>query len=281
MHAFRNQKTRRKVDPSLELLDMRIAPAGMGAAATLAAEIKVEVSHVHHWNVALATTHEGSAKADFLTGKISRTEARIGTQRLRLAATEAPANASGNMKGNRVYYPPAPQPPTPGQPPPNSPLASTNRVYYPPAPQPPTPGQPPPNTPANGTSTTTTSVSDNSTGSGNSGTQPTLPANVSVTLAAIYNAYEQDPNGFPADIPATDGASRVIVQGDNVGIQVQDMRPADFATLVADLQNAGMQIQTSSAAYGIVVGMLPIAQLPTVGQLPDAPSVTAEMQPLL
>lgn len=255
MHAFRNQKTRRKVDPSLELLDMRIAPAGMGAAATLAAEIKVEVSHVHHWNVALATTHEGSAKADFLTGKISRTEARIGSQRLRLAATEAPANANENMKGNRVYYPPAPQPPTPGQ--------------------------PPPNTPANGTSTATTSVSDNSTGSGNSGTQRTLPANVSVTLAAIYNAYEQDPNGFPADIPATDGANRVIVQGDNVGIQVQDGNPADFATLVADLQSAGMQIQTSSAAYGIVVGMLPIAQLPTVGQLPDAPSVTAEMQPLL
>ena len=75
MNAFRNQKIRRKVCPSLELLDMRIAPAAMGTAATLAAEIKVEVSHVHRWDVALATAQQGSAKADLLTGIISRTEA--------------------------------------------------------------------------------------------------------------------------------------------------------------------------------------------------------------
>jgi hypothetical protein len=100
-----------------------------------------------------------------------------------------------------------------------------------------------------------------------------------VTLNVIYNAYEQDPSSFPANLPSTDGALKVIIQGSNVGIQVQDSNPADFAAMLSSLQSDGMQIQTSSAAYGMVVGMLPIAELPAVAQLTDAPSVTPLMQP--
>ena len=72
-----------------------------------------------------------------------------------------------------------------------------------------------------------------------------------------------------------------MIQGTNVGIQVHDNNPADFATLVSQLQAAGMQISSSSATYGLVVGMLPIAQLPAVAGLPEVPSVTPMFQPMV
>jgi hypothetical protein len=108
-----------------------------------------------------------------------------------------------------------------------------------------------------------------------------LPPNVSQTLAVIYNAFEQNPSGFPANVPATDGANMVQIQGSNVGIQVHDSNPAEFATLLTDLQNAGMQVTISSAQYGTVVGMLPISQLPAVAGLPEVTSVTPVFQPTL
>jgi hypothetical protein len=108
-----------------------------------------------------------------------------------------------------------------------------------------------------------------------------LPANVSQTLDVIYSAYEQNPGGFPANVPTTDGANMVVIQGTSVGIQVQDSNPAQFDTLLTDLQNAGMQVTLSSAQYGTVVGMLPISQLPAVGQLPEVTSVTPLFRPTL
>ena len=97
----------------------------------------------------------------------------------------------------------------------------------------------------------------------------------------IYQEYEQNPTGFSGNTSSANGANLVVIQGDDVGIQVHDGNPADFAALVTELQNAGMQITTADAAYGTVVGLLPIAQLPTVGGLSQAPSVTALMQPIL
>jgi hypothetical protein len=73
----------------------------------------------------------------------------------------------------------------------------------------------------------------------------------------------------------------VVIQGTNVGIQVQDNNPGDFSAPMAELQTAGMQITSSSATYGLIVGMLPIAQLPALAALPQAPSVTPLMQPIL
>ena len=91
-------------------------------------------------------------------------------------------------------------------------------------------------------------IESRDTGSGSvGGSQSTLPANVSQTLDVIYNAYEQNPGGFPANLPATDGANTVVIQGNNVGIQVHDGNPADFNNLLIDLQNDGMQVTLSSA----------------------------------
>jgi hypothetical protein len=113
------------------------------------------------------------------------------------------------------------------------------------------------------------------------GSQTSLPPNVSPTLDVIYDAYEQNPGGFPANLPATDGATLVVIQGTSVGIQVRDSNPADFATFLTDLENAGMQVTIASAQNGTVVGMLPISQLPAVADLPDAPSVAPLFQPIL
>ena len=113
-----------------------------------------------------------------------------------------------------------------------------------------------------------------------SGSQSNFPANVSPTLGVIYNAYEQNPGGFPANLSGTGAASSVVIQGSNVGIQVHDNNPADFNQLLTELENAGMQVTSSSATYGTIVGMLPISQLPAVATLPEAPSVTPLFRPL-
>jgi hypothetical protein len=129
-------------------------------------------------------------------------------------------------------------------------------------------------------STGTTSGTQ-SGGSSATGSQPSLPANAAPVLSVIYDAYTQDPTNFLANLPSTDLANKVVIQGSNVGIQVRDNNPADFATLVSQLQAAGMQISSSSATYGLVVGMLPIAQLPAVAGLPEVPIVAAMFQPMV
>jgi hypothetical protein len=118
-------------------------------------------------------------------------------------------------------------------------------------------------------------------GTTGTGSPTSLPPNVSQILDTIYNAYEQNPGGFPANLPATGGANLVVIQGANVGIQVHDSNPADFATLLTELQTAGMQVTISSAQDGTIVGMLPISQLPAVADLPGAPSVTPLFRPTL
>jgi hypothetical protein len=110
------------------------------------------------------------------------------------------------------------------------------------------------------------------------GSQVNFPANISPTLGVIYNAYEQNPGGFPANLSGT--ASLVVIEGSNVGIQVHDSNPADFNLLLTELENVGMQVSSSSAYYGTVVGMLPISQLPAVATLTLAPSVTPLFRPL-
>ena len=116
------------------------------------------------------------------------------------------------------------------------------------------------------------------TGGTGTGSQSNFPANVSPTLGVIYNAYEQNPGEFPANLSGA--AALVVIQGSNVGIQVHDNNPADFDHLLTELTNAGLQVTSSSASSGTIVGMLPISQLPAVATLPEAPSVTPLFRPL-
>ena len=83
----------------------------------------------------------------------------------------------------------------------------------------------------------------------------------------IYNAYTQDPGGFPANLPSTDGAGLVVIQGSSVGIQVQDENPARLQHPfdgVAKRWHAGDGLEHQD---GMIVGLLPISQLPAVASL--------------
>jgi hypothetical protein len=290
MNTLVNQRRVRKTQPTLEDLDLRIAPATISAGANLAAQLKVESRQVGRWEVSLASASPGSREQTFLVRHIARTEGRMAVQEARLARIEsAHAMAVADPAPVRPRHPVPPLEPfnygtvQSSSPSSSSPQTSSGTAD-PVAPV--RPGHPiPPLEPFSyGTvqSSSPSSSGSTATATGSTSTSTTtLPVNVSPSLGVIYAAYEADPSDFPADIPATDGATLVQIQGTSVGISVQDSNPADFNTLVTALQNAGMQITDSSASYGIVEGFLPVAQLPTVAALADAPSVTPLYQPTL
>jgi hypothetical protein len=102
-----------------------------------------------------------------------------------------------------------------------------------------------------------------------------LPDNVSAVLDTIYTEYE---NG---DLPTTTGPGQVEIQGSSVGVQMRTSNSADFAAMVSDAQSMGLQVTTSSAAYDMVIGFLPISELPAVAQLTGAPAITPLFHPVM
>ena len=157
-HAIKNSlslqrmitlRNKRKSQPSLERLDMRIAPTTMSTATAVFAELKMETRNVHRLEMSVATARPGSRREIILQARIAAKEGLIGRQEVRLAIIEAPATGSQNS----------------------------------------------------------------------------LPANVSQTLDVIYNAFETNPGGFPANVPSTDGANLVVIQGSNVGIRCTTATP--------------------------------------------------------
>ncbi len=60
---------------------------------------------------------------------------------------------------------------------------------------------------------------------------------------------------------------QVEIQGSDVGVQIQISNASDFNTMMADAEGLGLQVTDSSAAYGIVEGYLPIAELPSAAEL--------------
>jgi hypothetical protein len=105
----------------------------------------------------------------------------------------------------------------------------------------------------------------------------TLPANVSSILNMVYKEYEQDPGAFAGDTTSTNGENLALVEGNQVGIDIHDTNPAEFENLLTELANAGMTITISSAGSDTAVGMLPIADLPTVAMLSPTISINPEM----
>jgi hypothetical protein len=272
MNTQQDQRRLRQTRPTVEDLDSRIAPAVV-SAVTLAAEIRVESHQVNRWESQLANSRPGSREHNFLSKHIARTEGRMAVQEARLARIDAPQPMVA-ASAMAVAVQPADEPLEPIQKP-------RPRDPWPPI-------HPFDASPTSSVSTITTASStgsDPTTPAATTGSDPTtpaattLPANVSQTLGVIYAAYQSDPSDFPADIPATDGANRVQIQGTSVGISLKDSNTGDFNTFVASLQSAGMQITDSSAQYGVVDGFLPVAQLPSVASLPDAPAVVPLFQP--
>ena len=273
MNALCTRRRQRQTRPSLDGLEVKVVPATVSGTAHLAAEIQVEARHVDRWETRLALVKPGSGEHEMLVKKIDRTEGRIAAQEARLLArvtppglalVQTPTVAATGPVAIDVMPAPSSQSSTT-----TAGLSPLGTVF----------ADPSVTNGATALSMTTIATSQSSTTTANS--QSSLPANVSETLDVIYNAYTQNPSEFPADIPSTNGANLVVMNGSSVGIQVFDDTPGDLSTLVSNLQSAGMQITDSSAIFGTAVGMVPVSDLPAVAALADVSSISPLMQPSL
>ena len=66
-----------------------------------------------------------------------------------------------------------------------------------------------------------------------------------------------------------------------MGVQVHGNGTGDFNALVTSLENMGMQVSATDPVTQTVVGMLPIADLPTAAQGLQTLSVTPQYLPTL
>jgi len=114
----------------------------------------------------------------------------------------------------------------------------------------------------------------------NSNASGTLPSNVSVQLQSLYTQYEAYVSSGSSGAFSPTGVNILVINGTNVGIQVNDTNTGNFNTLIAELESDGMQVLDSSSTYGIVEGMLPIAQLPIAAQLSQTLSITPMFNPI-
>jgi hypothetical protein len=114
---------------------------------------------------------------------------------------------------------------------------------------------------------------------GNPNSPGPLPANVSAPLQSIYEQFVN--SGGSGSFTPTGVSTLVVINGTSVGVMIHANNPGDFAGLVAQLQSDGLQVTASDPTTGNVEGMLPIANLPTIAQLPQAPSVLPMFKPIL
>ena len=128
--------------------------------------------------------------------------------------------------------------------------------------------------PATGNTTPTTGTPNPATPTPTPVNGP-LPANVATALDTIYEEFE---NGTLS--ANQNGPGKIEIQGNDVGVMIKVNNPDDFASDVAAAEGLGMQVQTTSAASDLFAGFLPIAELPAVAQLPDAPVIVPMYGPL-
>jgi hypothetical protein len=98
---------------------------------------------------------------------------------------------------------------------------------------------------------------------------------VALALDTIYEQYENGTLGTPT------GSQPIQIQGDNVGVTIHVTDPADFAAVSAGAIALGLQVNANSPETDTIAGMLPIAELPSVAQLHDAPIITPVYVPIM
>jgi hypothetical protein len=109
-----------------------------------------------------------------------------------------------------------------------------------------------------------------------------LPANVSAPLQTLYEEYLTFVHsGASGTFTPTGVSPFLVINGTSVGVTIHDNTVGDFDSLITQLQNDGLQITASDPTTQTVVGMLPIANLPTIAQLSQAPSVLPLFKPVL
>jgi hypothetical protein len=110
------------------------------------------------------------------------------------------------------------------------------------------------------------------------GTSVTLPANTSAALQSLYQEYEKQAGGI-SFTPGQPTDKQLQISGTSVAVQLKMAPSGDFNTLPSDLKADGLQVNGSSATYGLVEGMLPIAELPAAARV--AASVTPAPAPAM
>jgi hypothetical protein len=108
----------------------------------------------------------------------------------------------------------------------------------------------------------------------------TLPANVSQPLQTLYQEYQTFLSAGGNGTFTSSQANLIVINGTKVGVEAHSSG-GDFNAFVAALKSDGVQILASDATYGIVEGMMPIAQLPTIAVRPQTLSVTPMYKPML
>lgn len=276
----RDRRTRRQSQFHLEALDDRIvlSAAAAGAAAESAAKAAVIE---HRQEVRIARHEEVLARREARhEAKVARVEARheaklafiaarsgAPTPNAALAVTNptavsgsasnsASVNTTGAAAGTTMTATPAIV---------TMPSNSTN------------PGQLVPQYPITTTATGTGTGTATTTGSSTTSPGP-LPANVSASLQALYQEYK-NAGGGSSFTPSLPSDHQLQISGTDVGVSLKVSASGDFNTTLAQLKSDGLQVSTSSSTYGIIDGMLPIAELPTVATMVAA--VTPEPPPIL
>jgi hypothetical protein len=109
-----------------------------------------------------------------------------------------------------------------------------------------------------------------------------LPANVDTALQSLYQQYQTFESGGGSGNFTPSGVNPLLmISGTNVGVSIHDNNAGDFASMVAQLQQDGLQITASDATIGTVQGMIPIADLAAIAKLAQAPSVTPMYNPVM
>ena len=105
-------------------------------------------------------------------------------------------------------------------------------------------------------------------------------ANLGTSLVSVYQSYATDfaasvAAGQVSPAAATALASQIATQYPSMefedGLVDMDINSlgGDFNSFVTQLSSLGMQVTDTSAAYGIVEGWVPLAELPTIARLPQ------------
>jgi hypothetical protein len=114
-----------------------------------------------------------------------------------------------------------------------------------------------------------------SPGPGSSGT---LPANVAAALQSLYQEYESQ-GGGARFTPSQPSDKLLQIRGTSVAVSLKLASGSNFDTALAQLQADGMEVGASSPIYGLIEGLLPIAELPAAAQV--AASVAPASQSVL
>jgi len=257
----RDQRTRRQSLFTLEALDDRLVLSAAAAGAVgeavsakaMAAEARHEARHAR-----IEARHEAHA---------ARVAARHAAHAARVAARHAALTAA-HPTPSAILIPLAGAAPT-----------TTSAKTTTSAPAAPTTTTSTPS-PVTVVTTNPTGTSDSgSTGSPTS-SAPTssgpLPSNVGAALQSLYSEYQSEGNNFHAD-ESIDQALQI--SGTSVEVSLKIGSGSDFNAALSQLQSDGLQLSSSSATYGLINGMLPIAQLPAAAQI--ASSVNPVFAPQL